>query len=715
MELRKLLDGVESLEMVMPEFQREYVWPIEDAKQLIVSMFKGYPTGCLLFWETENPPEIKNKAIDTSRLGLTKVILDGQQRLTTLYMFIMGEIPPYYSQEDILNDPRHLYFNLLTGDFQFYQKSSMDKSPVWQNVTSCFNESKIDAYEISETYTAIDPSRDFKEVMKVINKNLAALRAVEKMDYPILTVPKKAQIDEAIDVFDKVNSQGTKLTDAELVLTHITGRWPHARRVMKEKIQKLMKIGFTFDLDLLTRCMVVTLTDSALFNKNAKLKYDIFQKEDYIKAWEKVSKALDYLIPILQQDGLISSTNDLNTNNVLVPLVAHLVKNENRFIGNLKFRFLNWMFLALIWQRYSGQTDQRLDKDVYSVYNSSDPIQGLLNEIEDQRGRLEVKPSDLEGRGSGHPLYKMLYIVTKNNRAIDWANGGAIYGTIGDNYSIQSHHIFPQAYLYSNGFESENHLDKKKVNEIANRAFVTRDTNYSISDTAPEEYLPRIEKDYPGAISKQFIPDDPKIWTASSYDSFLDQRRSLIANEINAFLDNLKQRKIEKEPVKVKEESPWDEIVKKGENNFVEFKSTLRFCLREQKSMKYIEHSIAKTICAFLNSEGGTLFVGIDDAGEILGLAKDFDSFGKKNSKDAFLLHFDQIIKNFLGNEFNADIRSQFVQVNYKDVFIIEVSASNKPVYLHADGKQEFFVRGSASSQPYSMREAVEYIGKHWS
>src|SRR5688572_12050170 len=176
MEVRKLLDAVESLEMVMPEFQREYVWPIEDAKQLIVSMFKGYPTGCLLFWETENPPEIKNKAIDTSRLGLTKVILDGQQRLTTLYMFIMGKIPPYYTDEDILNDPRHLYFNLLTGDFQFYQKSSMDKTPVWQNVTDCFDEKKIDAYEVSEKYVALDQDRDFKEVMKVINKNLASLR-----------------------------------------------------------------------------------------------------------------------------------------------------------------------------------------------------------------------------------------------------------------------------------------------------------------------------------------------------------------------------------------------------------------------------------------------------------------------------------------------------------------------------------------------------------
>src|SRR5690606_29805283 len=118
-------------------------------------------------------------------------------------------------------------------------------------------------------------------------------------DYSILTVPKTATINGAIDVFDRVNSRGTKLTDAELVLTHITGGWPHARRVMKEKMFDFQKIGFDLNLDLLTRMMVVTLTKSALYKKNSKLKYDKFTKVDYISAWQKVSKAIDYLIPIL--------------------------------------------------------------------------------------------------------------------------------------------------------------------------------------------------------------------------------------------------------------------------------------------------------------------------------------------------------------------------------------------------------------------------------
>src|SRR5690606_23959172 len=274
MELRQILDGVESLEMVMPEFQREYVWPIEDAKQLIISMFNGYPTGCLLFWETENPPEIKNKAVDTNKLGLTKVILDGQQRLTTLYMLLRGEIPPYYTEDDILQDPRHLYFNLLTTEFQFYQRSRMENNPLWRSVTKCFDENEVDGYDIAEIYCEQDEDKDFRKVSKEIIGNLIKLRGIEKMDYSILTVPKTATINGAIDVFDRVNSRGTKLTDAELVLTHITGGWPHARRVMKEKIFDFQKIGFDLNLDLLTRMMVVTLTKSALYKKNSKLKYD---------------------------------------------------------------------------------------------------------------------------------------------------------------------------------------------------------------------------------------------------------------------------------------------------------------------------------------------------------------------------------------------------------------------------------------------------------
>ena len=655
-----------------------------------------------------------SKSFDVNKLGLTKVILDGQQRLTTLYLLIKGEIPPYYTIYDFdNNDPRHLYFNVFTGEFQFHMKTKMDTNPFWNSVIDCFDEEKVEAFDISEKFIEKNVDRDFREVAKTISKNLTRLRLIKKQQYPIQSVPKTATIDEAIDVFDLVNSKGTKLTDAELVLTHFTGTWAQARRVMKKKILDLKEIGFELNLDLLSRMMVVTLTKSALFKKNTKLKYDNFSEEDYKTAWSKISKALNYLVPILQQDGLISSTNDLNTNNILVPIVFYLVNNDNKFTGKLKYRFLHWMFQALIWGRYSGQTGQRLDKDIHIINNQPDFIDGLLNEIRDQRGRLEVKPSDLEGRGAGHALYKMLYIVTKANKAIDWANGGAIYGTIGDYYSIQSHHIFPQAYLYREKYDSQNHLDKKRVNEIANRAFITRDANYYISDTAPDDYLPEIEKVFPNALKKQFIPSDRTTWVADRYEDFLEIRRQAIADEINEFLQNLWDHESDNGEVESDMIQTWESMLNTGENNFIEFKSTLRYCLRNDQPEKYIEFSIAKTLNAFLNSEGGTLIIGVNDVGEVLGLDHDISSFDEKG-KDGFLLHFDNMINSYLGKEQHADISISLEMIEGKDICVVEVSASNKPVFIIKNGEKQFYVRNSASSQPYDMSEAVEYINKHW-
>jgi hypothetical protein len=502
------------------------------------------------------------------------------------------------------------------------------------------------------------------------------------------------------------------LTDAELVLTHITGKWPHARRVLKEKLHQLEEQGFEVNLDLLTRFMVVSLTESALYDKNAKLDYEKFEENDYIEAWEKVSKSLDYLIPILKQEGLITSSNDMNTLNVLVPMVAYLLKNDISFSLERKFGFLYWMYLALIWSRYSGQTDQRLDKDVYIAMNSQHPIDELVYEIKDQRGRIEIHPTDLEGRGAGHPLYRMLYIITKWNKAVDWANGSAIHGTIGDYYSIQSHHIFPQSVLYDNGYESDNHIDKKTVNEIANRAFITRDTNFEISNTYPKEYLPTITEKYPDALKKHLIPENEKLWTVENYEKFLERRRELIAGRINEFLQMLKaSANQEADDITV---TDWDQLIEQGENNYVEFKSSIRWDYKKAESNTNLEFVIAKTISAFMNTEGGKLIIGVDDDGNVLGLQNDYKTLGQKPNKDGFLLQVDNIINKYLGREYHQFITVMIEQINGEDICVIEVLDSNQPVFVQHNGEESFYIRASASSQPMSMREANEYINSHW-
>ena len=263
MKIRELIDGIEKFDLVMPEFQREYVWEREQAKQLLVSLYRGYPTGSLLFWKTDTPPEIKNAAVSADKIGTTSVILDGQQRLTTLYLLTRGEIPPYYREEDIANDPRDLYFDVETGDFQYFQHILMAKNPSWVPVVDCFSEDKVNPFEIAKEKTGEDG--DTGQLAEQLYKHLTRLRNVREADYPVQTVPSSADIDDAIDVFDRVNSLGTKLGAADLALAHITGRWPQARQVMKAKIDELAPRRFLFDLTFLTRALTVVVKGRALF------------------------------------------------------------------------------------------------------------------------------------------------------------------------------------------------------------------------------------------------------------------------------------------------------------------------------------------------------------------------------------------------------------------------------------------------------------------
>lgn len=282
-KISKLLEAVTELNIVVPEFQREFVWSLEQSKELITSLYKEYPTGSLLIWETNNPPEIKNKAVNTEKMGWIQVLLDGQQRITTLYLLTKGKIPPYYTETDITNDPRHLYFNLKTSEFNYYQKQMMSDNPFWKSVVSCFTEN-FNAFTLMEQLKIEDPQEKLK-IGETINNSLTKLRSILDIDYYVQSVPQGVDIDKAIDIFDLVNSMGTKLTDAELVLTHIAGKWPQARRVMKLKIIEYQKVGFYFDLDLLTRCLVVLLTKSALFKKMTDEVYETTDIEIYKDAW----------------------------------------------------------------------------------------------------------------------------------------------------------------------------------------------------------------------------------------------------------------------------------------------------------------------------------------------------------------------------------------------------------------------------------------------
>lgn len=699
MKISELLDSIEARDLVLPEFQREYVWSKDQAKQLVDSLRKDFPVGGLLFWKTDKPPELKNVDTLPDKLGTVSVILDGQQRLTTLYLLLRGKVPPYYRDSDITTDPRDLYFNIDTGELQYYSRLRMNDNPLWVRVVDAFAGKQINVFEVARKASPAD-AEAFQFAQRYTD-NLTALRNVEKLAMPTQTVPAHASLEDAITIFDLVNSQGTKLTEAELALTHVTGKWAQARRVMKAKQQDLNKAHFGFDLTFMTRALTVVVCQRARFET-----IHTRPKSELEAGWSRLSEIVDYLVTLLPGRAHIHSTRDLSTTNVLVPAILYLSLNHSRFPDDAAIKHAShWLYAAQIWARYTGQTDQHLEEDVSIIVREQNPWQALCDQIIDQRGRLDVKAADLEGRGIQHPLYNMAFILAKAGGAIDWSNGTSLAATPGKAYGLINAYIFPQNLLYSRGYDSDNHMHRTMVNEIANRVVLRTAPPYE--DKRPDEYLPFVEKTYPGALSRQFIPMDPQLWRLERFEDFLAARREIIARKINEFMHALIS-----EPVVV-HKRPLVELIALGESATLEFKSTFHWDVVQGKQNTALRHEVLKSIAAFLNSGGGTLVIGVEDDGKAFGIEHDLRSVKGKNT-DGFQQVLSSVIVDQLGAGYSPYIKIRFEPLNGHSVCVIDVERCSEPAYLKGQQGQEFWVRMASTSRRLDAEETVRYVQASW-
>ena len=701
-KISSLLDRIEHHEIVVPSFQREYEWGEDQAKKLMSSLFNAYPTGSLLFWETATPPELKNIGYVPSPGKLHQVILDGQQRMTTLYMLIKGQIPPYYYANEITHDPRPLHFNAETGEFKYVSDREKSLNPLWLRVPDVF-QAPPEPYDLAEKRLG-SAHEAVRTLYKTINNNLNSLAKVLDQVYPIQIVPNSAKIEDAIRVFDLVNRQGSKLSEADLALAQISGKWPEARKIFKQKIDQLTKRRFAFDLTFIVRCMTAVVTGRA--------EYETIHgrsKDDLVAGWEKLKAVLDYLVNILPNHAFIHSVNDLSTANVLVPLVAYLAKNNNMFASTQEQnRFLHWMYEALLWARYSGQTDQRLDKDIGIVLKSATPTSDLEKEILDQRGRIEVRAGDLEGRDIRNAIYRMAFIVAKSRKAVDWSSGTPL-GSV-DIYSGENVYIFNYDLLY-NKYDSANHRDRQLINEIANRIVLSKWPTAQLDAAQPLAYLDVVEQNYPGSLAAYFIPADRNLWQIEQFEAFMQARRRLIASAINEFMASFIHNA---EP----EQADLAIIIAAGENESVEFKETVRLNLHTGAIDASLKEKIGKETAALLNAEGGLLLLGVRDTGELVGVAGDiasFDTNGKAGTEDDYRLYIENTIKDRLGMEQLGYVHVRFETVENIRIGVVDIDAAPQPVYFRvAPNQSEFYARLGTSAQKFDAAALAAYLKQHW-
>ncbi|WP_375481522.1 DUF262 domain-containing protein, partial [uncultured Mycobacterium sp.] len=240
--LSTLLDEIDSGAVLLPEFQRGYVWNRDQVRGLMRSLYLGYPVGGLLIWETTSDDITVRGTTGTA--GTRQLLLDGQQRVTSMYGVIRGTPPPFF--EGDANAFTGLYFNVDREVFEFYAPSKMAGDPTWINVTELFSKSPVD-------YLDSFPDVD-RERVKAYLGRLNQIREIANRNFNQEKITGAGKtVDEVVDIFNKVNSGGTKLSKGDLALAKLCAQWPEARQELRDKLDRWGKLGFKFSLDWLLR------------------------------------------------------------------------------------------------------------------------------------------------------------------------------------------------------------------------------------------------------------------------------------------------------------------------------------------------------------------------------------------------------------------------------------------------------------------------------
>jgi hypothetical protein len=709
MKISTVLEKIDEHQLFVPAFQREYVWKRDDAKQLIDSLIKEYPTGTMLTWETSNPPELKGPHKYNSKQGAVRILLDGQQRITTLYMLVRGELPPYYTAAEILNDTRGLYVNVETLELAYYTKAKMENDPRWQNITDIFQR-KIRARDIVRELKAkgetISRKRD-----DIMDDNTRAIENILDREFPEQTIPVRASIREAIDIFYKVNASGVSLTDAELALAQISGYWPEARDTFKRKLAELADKGFVFKLDFVVFALL-----GCLYHLGSDMKklHDADNNEKIRAAWKLLdSQILDYVASLMRSHAYVDHTDEINSVYALIPITVFCFDKGGRHLTETEIRKLvKWFYYSQIRARYISQLPQKLDRDLRIINESENPFDEMLAVIEEER-RLDITPDEFVGRSISHPLFGLLRWYLKSRNAVCFTTGVALRQAMGKKYALENDHIFPYSKLKAKGYGKENRLKYSLAQELTNRAILTQVANRTKSATDAKSYLADVKVRFPGSLALQCIPEDSELWDIENYEAFLQARRTELASHLNAFLEGITETKAPEAPITL------EEMIAEGEGDELEFKSSLRWDFKEQGPNKKLEEVILKTIAAFANGQGGTLLIGVDDDGKILGLEGDYHALGGAN-RDKFELHLRNLLNGNLGMAFvTSKIKVSFPSIGESEICQVDIQPSTKPLVISVKDKngqsqEKFYVRSGNSSQELSLNEMQAYLSERF-
>ncbi|NSN32783.1 DUF262 domain-containing protein, partial [Enterococcus faecalis] len=487
--IKNLIKKIDNNEYVLPALQREFVWKPEQIERLFDSIMKGYPIGSFLFWNVQNENINKyefynilkeyhqrdarhNTKINISHKDSVTAILDGQQRITSIYIALKGtysyKIKGAWKNNDNAYPSRQLYLNIVSPnldtnkDVQFdFRFLTNEEAEDFTEDTLWYPVSDILQFEVGEMFTVIAryqelyrknfPNESVEKTSYIMN-SLGTLHQMMEKDILAYYEENSQEIDKVLDIFIRMNSGGTTLTYSDLLLSLATAKWQNlnAREEIYSLVDELNMIGngFNFNKDNILKAALV-LTDK----KNIKFRASNFDKQttNLIETnWEKTKKAISLAVNLLSNFGFNGDT--LIANSVIIPVVYYLYKIDcpNNYLE--ADRYLNdrnkikyFVQISLLKRIFGGTPDSILLKMRENMQDLSEgfPLSKLLK-VRDTNKSLILTDEDID------------YLLDTKIGKYSFTLLSVIFPAIDLKNKFHQDHIFP----------SSKYKNKKNLREI---------------------------------------------------------------------------------------------------------------------------------------------------------------------------------------------------------------------------------------------------------
>lgn len=735
-----LIEDIDLGTLGLPELQRPFVWPNVNVRNLFDSLYRGFPVGFLLLWETGAEGRLKGIGAPNGKAAPKLAIVDGQQRLTSLYAVIKGVeiVRANFKKERI-----RIAFNPLTERFDVADAAIL-KDRTYISDISVIWKAEANLFEIADEYIdSLSSVRDLTPEQTKRAKN--AIGRVQKLpDFQFVALTLSSTVDEETiaEVFVRINGEGKKLNQSDFIMTLMSVFWDQGRAELEAFAAQATRPAagqasaanhfIKPAPDQLLRVTVgLALKRSRLANvysilrgRDAQTGVDNPERREEQFALLQVAQKhvlnlanWHHFLSSLALAGYRGEKMISSQTAIVYSYVLYLIGTTEHGIDRSKIRqvIAEFFFMAALTGRYSTSSETRAEADLGMVRHALDGDAFLakiremsVTTLSDDYWKTTL-PGQLATSAARSPslfAYQAAQIKLDATALYSPVKIATLVdpGLKGSKVAFEQHHLFPRAYLEAKGI-----TDLKLINQIANFALVEWPDNLRIGKQSPEDYVPALDHALTGPEREQMYGWHalPHLWWELPFGDFLTQRRVRMASVIRQSWELLRSEASRVARIQV---TDVNELVSRGESDEVEFKSTLRMNLHTGKHDERIELAALKTIAAFLNTKGGQLLIGVADTGEVLGL--DADGFA---NEDKMGLHLVNLVRDRLGEVFLPYIHPHFEENGDLRVLAVRCEKGPRPAFVKDQNAQRFYIRGGNATTELTGAVILEYVRARFS